>query len=223
VLGARIKDSFKIKGSLTPVMIMMIYHENLSNIEYQLRSQINIAPKMFEGAAMILDFCNFESSSINLSGLKKILFKNKIQLLGIKNANEEITEKAKLCQINILANTKIRSEEKKEKPKVKTKYHKKHVRSGQQIYAENSDLVILGNVSAGAEIIADGTIHVYGTLNGRAVAGAKGDIEANIFAAKFNAELVAISGIFKTFENSCYDSTVHIFVLEDTIHCEEIS
>jgi len=70
------------------------------------------------------------------------------------------------------------------------------VRSGQQIYAEDADLVVLSAVSPGAEVIADGCVHVYGPLRGRALAGARGDEAARIFARRFEAELVAISGVY---------------------------
>jgi septum site-determining protein MinC len=74
------------------------------------------------------------------------------------------------------------------------------VRSGQQIYAEGSDLIVLSTVSHGAEIIADGCIHVYGALKGRAIAGARGDETARIFCRKFEAELVAVAGIYAVAE-----------------------
>jgi septum site-determining protein MinC len=70
------------------------------------------------------------------------------------------------------------------------------VRSGQQIYAEHGDLVVLNTVSPGAEVIADGCVHVYGKLAGRAIAGARGDESARIFCRKMEAELVAIAGIY---------------------------
>ena len=72
------------------------------------------------------------------------------------------------------------------------------VRSGQQIYARGGDLVVLGMVSHGAEVIADGNIHVYGPLRGRAIAGASGDADARIFAAAMEPELVAIAGTYRT-------------------------
>lgn len=70
------------------------------------------------------------------------------------------------------------------------------VRSGQQIYAEDADLVVLSAVSPGAELIADGCIHVYGPLRGRALAGARGDESARVFARRFEAELVAVAGVY---------------------------
>jgi septum site-determining protein MinC len=74
------------------------------------------------------------------------------------------------------------------------------VRSGQQIYAEGSDLIVIGAVSPGAEVIADGCVHVYGALRGRAVAGARGDAGARIFCRRFEAELVACAGTYAVAE-----------------------
>ncbi len=77
----------------------------------------------------------------------------------------------------------------------------KPLRSGQRVYARG-DLVVLAMVSAGAEVIADGHIHIYAPLRGRALAGANGDAEARIFTTCFEAELVSIAGVYKTFEHS---------------------
>jgi len=71
------------------------------------------------------------------------------------------------------------------------------VRSGQQIFAERGDLVVVASVSPGAELIARGNIHVYGTLRGRALAGVHGDSAARIFCETLDAELIAIAGLYK--------------------------
>jgi septum site-determining protein MinC len=76
-----------------------------------------------------------------------------------------------------------------------------NVRSGQQLYAENCDLTVLSTVGAGAEVIADGSIHIYGTLRGRALAGAQGNTAARIFCRDFHAELVAIAGHYKVLDD----------------------
>jgi septum site-determining protein MinC len=74
------------------------------------------------------------------------------------------------------------------------------VRSGQRVYARHRDLVVTAPVGAGAEVIADGCVHVYGALRGRAVAGARGEASARVFCQEFNAELVSIAGVFRVFE-----------------------
>ena len=74
------------------------------------------------------------------------------------------------------------------------------VRSGQQLYGSDCDLIITNTVSAGAEVIADGCVHVYGALRGRAVAGGRGDQGARIFCRRFEAELVAVAGVYAVAE-----------------------
>jgi septum site-determining protein MinC len=79
--------------------------------------------------------------------------------------------------------------------------HVAPVRSGQQVYAENRDLTVVTGVGAGAEVIADGSIHIYGALRGRALAGAQGNDKARIFCREFHAELVAIAGHYKVLDD----------------------
>ena len=74
------------------------------------------------------------------------------------------------------------------------------IRSGQRVYARSRDLVATSTVGAGAEVIADGCVHVYGALRGRAVAGARGDASARVFCQEFHAELISVAGVFRVFE-----------------------
>ncbi len=83
---------------------------------------------------------------------------------------------------------------------VTTLQHHQPVRTGQQVYAQGSDLVVVGAVANGAEVLADGNIHVYGALRGRAFAGASGDKSARIFCSEFRAEIVSIAGHYRVFE-----------------------
>lgn len=77
----------------------------------------------------------------------------------------------------------------------------KPLRSGQRIYAKGGDLVVLALVNHGAEVIADGSVHVYAPLRGKAIAGARGDTSARIYAHSLEAELLSIAGIYRTTEN----------------------
>ena len=78
----------------------------------------------------------------------------------------------------------------------------KPLRSGQRVYAAGGDIVVLAAVNPGAEVIADGSIHVYAPLKGRALAGARGDTSARIFTTHLEAELVSIAGVYRTFESA---------------------
>ncbi|MBX3725284.1 MAG: septum site-determining protein MinC [Xanthomonadales bacterium] len=80
--------------------------------------------------------------------------------------------------------------------------HEGHVRSGQQVYARGQDLTVVGSVGAGAEVIADGNIHIYGALRGRALAGAAGDTAARVFCREFSAELVAVAGHYRVLDDA---------------------
>ena len=99
------------------------------------------------------------------------------------------------------------------------------VRSGQRIYAAGGDLSVVAPVSAGAELMADGNIHVYGPLRGRALAGMKGDTEARIFCQDLQAELVSVAGHYRVSENipnELKGSPVQIFLDEKVLRIEKI-
>ncbi len=78
--------------------------------------------------------------------------------------------------------------------------HTQPVRSGQRLYARDRDLIITASVGAAAEVMADGCVHIYGALRGRAMAGVRGDAGARVFIREFLPELVAVAGVFKVFE-----------------------
>ena len=100
------------------------------------------------------------------------------------------------------------------------------VRSGQQVYAEGSDLVITASVSEGAELLADGNIHVYGTLRGRALAGVKGNTGARVFCQSLDAELISIAGQFimhETVKGGCWKKPAQVFLEEETLRIEPLA
>ncbi len=100
------------------------------------------------------------------------------------------------------------------------------VRSGQQVYAEGSDLVVTASVSEGAELLADGNIHVYGTLRGRALAGVKGNTGARVFCQSLDAELVSIAGQFimhESVKGACWKKPAQIYLEEETLRIEPLA
>lgn len=103
--------------------------------------------------------------------------------------------------------------------------HLHPVRSGQQVYAQDRDLTLCATVGAGAEVIADGSIHVYGALRGRALAGAGGVTSARIFCREFHAELVAVAGHYKVLEEipkELLGKPVQIWLEHDKLHIEQL-
>ena len=104
--------------------------------------------------------------------------------------------------------------------------HTSPIRSGQQVYASQSDLTVCAGVSAGAEVIADGSIHVYGALRGRALAGAQGNEQARIFCREFHAELVAIAGHYKVFDElpaELRGNSVQVWLEGDRLRVAELT
>jgi septum site-determining protein MinC len=87
--------------------------------------------------------------------------------------------------------------------------HTQPVRSGQRLYARDRDLIITGSVGAAAEVMADGCVHIYGALRGRAMAGVRGDPGARVFIREFRPELVGVAGVFKVFEQLPADLAGH--------------
>lgn len=103
---------------------------------------------------------------------------------------------------------------------------KGQVRSGQQLHAPSSDIVVLGSVNAGAEVMADGSIHVYGALRGRVLAGAHGNQAARVFCHALEAELVAIAGFYLTAEEldpACYGQPAHMHLEGEQVVIETIA
>lgn len=97
------------------------------------------------------------------------------------------------------------------------------VRSGQRIFADRGDLIVVGSVSPGAELVAHGNIHVYGPLRGRALAGVNGDMGARVFCQSFEAELIAIAGLYQTsddFDPGVLKLRTQAFLRDDTLCVE---
>jgi septum site-determining protein MinC len=100
------------------------------------------------------------------------------------------------------------------------------LRSGQRVYARDADLVVMGVVSQGAEVIADGNIHVYGPLRGKAMAGARGDSQARIFTTSLDAELVAVAGVYRVIDSALpltlHRKPVMVFLKEQALRLEPL-
>ena len=103
--------------------------------------------------------------------------------------------------------------------------HTQMVRSGQRLYARQRDLIVNAVVASGAEVMADGCVHVYGALRGRAIAGAREDTSARIFCQEFYAELVSVAGVFRIFETippELRGKPVQVWLDGDALHCVRI-
>lgn len=161
-------------------------------------------PMLQQGLPVIIE----SEHDIDLAWLIKVLKKTGAQVLGV--ANGVLNEQALALELPILPADLTQTKPKEttsatpsspqsntpEPLKRATKVIADPVRSGQQVYAEGSDLIVIAPVSAGAELIADGNIHIYGVLRGRAIAGATGNPNVRIFCKRLEADLVAIAGVY---------------------------
>lgn len=110
--------------------------------------------------------------------------------------------------------------------KARTRVVTEPIRSGQQVYARDGDLIVLGAVNAGGEILADGNIHVYGALRGKAIAGAAGDKDARLFCQRFDPELVSIAGLFRVadqLESDLIGQRVGVRIADDALVFDRLS
>ncbi|WP_215777615.1 septum site-determining protein MinC [Paludibacterium sp. B53371] len=173
--------------------------------------------------AFILDLEGIEQpQQLDLARLLPLLSQHGLRVVGLRHPDPALAELATRHQLPYLGEL-ARSEKPvaaapvSEAPRAiaasapepvvtPTMLIERPVRAGQQIYAKGANLVVLAMVSAGAEIIADGDIHVYAPLRGRALAGARGNTAARIFVRSMEAELVSIAGVYRTIEQALPDS-----------------
>ncbi|AKZ65985.1 septum site-determining protein MinC [Candidatus Palibaumannia cicadellinicola] len=196
-----IKKPINIKGSSFTLSVININNAPLEEIIKAIQEKVKQAPNLFQHAPVIINVANLNSECnwldfsrailatglhvVAVSGCQDSTLRNKILSSGLPIINEGkviknyssakvLTNKNLAISPSILINTPVRS--------------------GQKIYARNSYLIITSSVSAGAELIADGNIHIYGMMRGRALAGASGDIDCQIFCSYISPELVSIAG-----------------------------
>jgi septum site-determining protein MinC len=198
---------FQFKASFSPCTILQVVQYNLEALEQQLALAISRAPQFFLGSPVVIDLDKVKSiADLNFAKLKKILVAQGLVPVGVRSGSEEqlsaaATEGLPVVSIGKSAFSETKEKKTEEKQALATKLVTTPIRSGMQVYAKNGDLIITSAVSAGAELFADGHIHVYGPLRGRAIAGAQGNQEARIFCRTLEAELVSIAGFYLTKED----------------------
>jgi septum site-determining protein MinC len=207
---------------------------DVAQLAAEMRDRVQRAPKLFERAAVILDFGGLTKTpdAATARALVEGLREAGVLPVALAYGTREIEELSVAIGLPLLAKFRAQYERadaapaepapraaaaKPAAPKAEPApapaaptapgasapglMHPAPVRSGQQVYAENADLTVLATVGAGAEVIADGSIHIYGALRGRALAGAQGNEKARIFCREFHAELVAVAGHYKVLED----------------------
>src|ERR1700754_26731 len=165
------------------------------------------SPGFFVGRPVVLDLSAVELSQSAIAHLVTSLEQRNIRILGIEgvDASHVTTSMPPLLTGGrncVLTQNEPKNEAKKPeaKPKLMSLLVESPVRSGQSVVFAEGDVTVLGSVGSGAEIVAGGSIHIYGTLRGRAMAGVNGNAAARIFCQKIEAELLAIDGYYQTAE-----------------------
>ncbi|HUC72608.1 MAG TPA: septum site-determining protein MinC [Stellaceae bacterium] len=202
-----------VQGAVFTVMVVRAGLLRDPAFEAELAEQIRRSPRFFLNAPVVLDLRDAAefTAALEFAEAKDLLRRQTLSLVGVQNASPAQVEAAAAAGLASFApnstqpRRQLPSEQSAPSPPplpqparteaaAKTLLVTQLVRSGTQIYARGADLVVTAAVSPGAEIMADGNIHVYGPLRGRALAGASGDAEARIFCSRFEAELVSIAG-----------------------------
>nr|WP_210496113.1 septum site-determining protein MinC [Microvirga antarctica] len=164
------------------------------------------SPGFFGGRAIILDLSTIRLSRGELKDLIASLQARDIRLMGMEGADPAIVEPGMPPSVNggrpagaVEVPTAAAPAPAVTTPApMKSLLIETSVRSGQSILHAEGDVTIIGSVASGAEVVAGGSIHIYGTLRGRAIAGCTGDARARIFCNRFEAELISIDGLYKT-------------------------
>ena len=205
-------DPCELKSSVLTLPVLKLHDTDIDQIVEHLSQKTREAPGFFHNTPIVIDLTPLEQSSaeVNFPFLIGRMRGLGMQPIGIQGGSAAQRESAELMELAVLGRTGAGNKapsKKEEKSPNETASSKntllidQPVRSGQRIYASGADLIVTAQVSSGAEIFADGNIHVYGTLRGRAMAGIKGDATARIFCRNLNAEMVSIAGRYKVSED----------------------
>ncbi len=203
------EQKIEIKGTNFTLFVLHLTEPDLEQVKSALMEKVGQAPSFFNCAPLVINLEHL-TQDIDFIQLKEVVESQEFVLVGVTGVNDEAVKiAARVAGLSVLtsgqqtqASKPVQSKEKEvmEKLVPATQVHHGQIRSGQQIYAKDKNLVVIGSVSAGAEVIADGSIHIYGNLRGRAIAGAQGDHTAQIYCQNLQAELVSISGNYKLSE-----------------------
>ncbi len=248
---------FKSSTFFAPILIL--FSNDVADIEEALEKKIKLAPEFFKDSPLIIDLTelNKHAKEIDFSHITQLLRRVGFFPVGVRGGNEQQNKQARELFIPIDTvreltnlvitddkNNSVTSQQANKQPaaaeiKPEVVDHAslpskpvyiaatlvtQPIRSGQRVYA-SGDLVVMSQVSAGAEIMAEGNIHVYNTLRGRALAGVHGNTAARIFCFDMQAELISIAGDYKTSEDlnkQIYKNPVQIYLQDHALIIKEI-
>lgn len=226
---------FELKHRMANLLVMRLSSDDANQISSHLQQKVDQAPGLLTASPLVLDLQTFSGDGSLLATVIGEIRQRGIMLVAISGGNAEQAAAAAELGLGQFSLGPVRQEPaaaevapaaaQAPQGRTPTKVITQPVRSGQQVYAEGGDLLVMGMVSAGAEIIADGHIHVYGALRGRAYAGAQGDESARIFCRSLDAELVAIAGVYtvnEELDSKLMRQPVQIQLAHDSLKIEKL-
>lgn len=202
--------SVDLQGSIFAVLVIHVRTICIEKIRISLIKKINQSPSFFSKKTPVVINVAKINNQINWQNLYQMISDTGLFVIGvcccydtilkntiIRSGLPILTQWKNITNFNNLINPKELVYNNKNLQYFKTQIIYTPIRSGQKIYAKNRDLIVIANVSNGAEIISDGNIHVYGTVRGRVLAGASGNEESQIFCTNLFSELISIGGYYK--------------------------
>ena len=201
---------FELKGGLFTLTALKLPCDDVTALRAWLSGKVAQAPAFFAGAPLVLD-CAALAAVGDLAAVCQAVTEAGMRPVAVVSEQADVVAQAGLLGLSCLKPAR--------KPKPAASLPQtapalsaaagyraplvvtKPVRSGQQLYARDRDLIVIGSVNRDAEVVADGHIHVYGNLNGKAIAGAQGWLPARIFAMSFDAQLVVVAGVYMTLDD----------------------
>ena len=189
----------ELKSSNFTLSVIHVHDAQPEEIRRAIEEKVEQAPRFLKNAPVVINVAGLGRDT-PWEAVSQAVLATSLHVVGVSGCSD-----SKLKQAIVRSGLPLLTEGKASKRStaqvpapapaaVKTRLINTPVRSGQQIYARNSDLIVTSSVSAGAELIADSNIHIYGMMRGRALAGASGDGECQIFCTHLSPELVSIAG-----------------------------
>ncbi|WP_010137798.1 septum site-determining protein MinC [Oceanicola sp. S124] len=229
---------FQVRGRFITAIALRLETESLDEDFYALLDeQLRSAPQLLLDAPLLLDLGKVPDlvDARQVRVLLEELRSRNLHVFGVENASDpqrRLAEGLGLIPVLIGRDAPVEKAGQDRRRKIDKLLPPDNmlvtepVRSGQVVVAERGDLTVIGSVSSGAELVASGNIHVYGTLRGRAFAGVYGDETARIFCQRQEAELLAIAGIYRTSESigdEMRDRCLQVFLKDDGLKLEAVT
>jgi septum site-determining protein MinC len=210
--------AFELKDTSLPLATVVLHQADAAVLAEELQQRLGDTPRFFDDDPVVIDLAPLREREepLPFAELVAALRKHRMRpalvsggsaaqmadalAAGLPAAPAAVApRKSRTVEVEVIREV-VREVEREVPVHVPTLIVDKPLRSGQQAYAKGGDLVVQAAVNAGAEVLADGNIHVYGPLRGKAVAGSRGNTEARIFTTCLEPELIAIAGVYRTTE-----------------------